>query len=148
MNNLTQNLKEWREKRNITDANTKVFVLNTIEELLEIYFDDKDVINDNKHGVWSIFFTDFYSNDLQPISESNSIDAIQDIQVFCINETELMGYDNLKCNEEVFKEINSRVQCPNQMIEWKEKGAYGKWKKYDKQDKDSLYKANYEGCKL
>jgi hypothetical protein len=149
MNNLTENLKVWREKRNITDANTKVFVLNTIEELLEIYFDDKDVINDNKDGIWSIFFTDLYGNDLQPIGESNTIDAIQDIQVFCINETELMGYDNLKCNDEVFKEIDSRVQCPNQMLEWREKGPYGKWKKSELQrDKDNWYKANYEGCKL
>ena len=148
MNNLTQNLKVWREKRNITDANTKVFVLNTIEELLEIYFDDKDVINDNKDGIWSMFFTDFYANDLQPISESNTIDTIKDIKVFAVNETELMGYCDIKTDEEVFKEIDSRVQCPNQMLEWREKGAYGKWKKDINQREETLYKADYEGCKL
>ena len=37
---------------------------------------------------------------------------LQDIQVFCINETELMGFDNIKCNKEVFSEINSREQDP------------------------------------
>jgi hypothetical protein len=91
-----------------------------------------------------------YFNDIDydNLNEFEIVDTIKDIKVFAVNETELMGYCDIKTDEEVFKEINSRVQCPNQMLEWKEKGAYGKWKKYDKQDEDSLYKADYEGCKL
>ena len=51
---------------------------------------------------------------------------MQDIQVFCINETELMGFDNIKCNKEVFSEINSREQDPIQKLV-KIKGVVGKW---------------------
>ena len=144
MNNLTQNLKVWREKRNITKADYLSFVGNVLEEILEPIY-EKVAVDDIKTKIVNQYFS--YTDEFQ-WNELDIIDAIQDIQVFCINETELMGYDNLKCNEEVFKEINSRVQDPNQMLEWKEKGAYGKWKKYDKQDKNSLYKADYDKCKI
>lgn len=146
--NYIQDLREWRKERNISNANTKVFVLNTIEELLEIYFEGKCVIDDNKHTIWNAFFTDADGNDLQPIGESNTIDTIQDIQVFCINETELMGYDNNLTMNETIKEISSRVQNPQQKLEWQENGAVGKWQKWQEQDKDTLYKANYIDCKL
>ena len=76
------------------------------------------------------------------------VDTIQDIQVFCINETELMGFDNIKCNNEVFKHINCRKQDPEQYIEWKEKVPYGKWKKWSEQPKDEIYEPNYGDCKL
>lgn len=141
--NLTQNLRQWRQDRNITNVNTKVFIENIIEELLEIYFDDKELIKTKKNLIMTNFFLK-----RNPINESNTLDAIQDIQVFCINETELMGYDNLKCNDEVFKEINSRRQDPMQYMEWDEFGANGKWQKWKEQPVETLYKANYESCKL
>ena len=59
-----------------------------------------------------------------------------------------MGYCDVKTDEEVFKEINSRVQDPQQKEEWKLKGDYGKWKKWQEQPKETLYKANYGVCKL
>ena len=55
-----------------------------------------------------------------------------------------MGYDNVKCNNEVFKHINCRKQDPSQIIEWKEKGAYGKWKKWSKQPQEEIYQPYYE----
>ena len=141
--NLTENLREWRKDRHITNENTKVFVENIIEELLEIYFDDKESIKTKKNLIMTNFFLK-----RNPIDELNTLDAIQDIQVFCINETELMGFDNIKCNNEVFQEINSREQDPQQFAEWKKYGASKKWQK-DKHQKDwTLYKANYEVCKL
>lgn len=147
--NLTQNLREWRRKRNITNADTKVFVINCLEELLEIYYDKKLDIDFLKNVIWDEYFTDDNANDLQPISELNTIDSIQDIQVFGANETELMRFDNIRCNDEVFAEIDSRKQCPNQMVEWREKGAYGKWKKSElERDKALWYKADYEKCRL
>lgn len=142
MSNLTENLEKWRWERNIKIENTKVFIANVLEELLEIYYCDKEMIEACKNDIIDDYFC------LPELNELNTIDAIQDIQVFCINETELMGYDNLKCNYEVFKEINSRVQDPIQKEEWKEKGAYGKWKKWQEQPLETLYKANYEECKL
>lgn len=142
MKTLTENLKEWRACRNIKSSNTKVFIENILEELLEIYYADKEMVKACKNDIISDYFC------LPELNENDIIDAIQDIQVFCINETELMGYDNLKCNDEVFQEINSREQDPQQFAEWQKYGAKGKWQK-DKHQKDwTLYKANYESCKL
>lgn len=145
---LTSDLKDWRSQRNITNANTKAYVQNVLEELLEIYYEDKLHIELAKNVIWDDFFTNESLGDYIPISEQNTIDAIQDIQVFSINETELMCYDNEICNQEVYKEINSRLQCPIQKEEWKEKGAYGKWKKWSEQPVDTLYKANYNKAKV
>ena len=142
MESLTKSLKEWRTSRNIKSSNTKVFIENILEELLEIYYFDKEMVKACKNDIISDYFC------LPELNESEVVDAIQDIQVFCINETELMGYDNIKCNEEVFQEINSREQDPQQFAEWQKNGANGKWQK-DKHQKDwTLYKANYESCKL
>lgn len=142
MSNLTENLKVWRKDRNITKADYLVFVGNILEELFEPIY-NKDAIPELKNKIIEEHF--IYGGGLDKLEV---IDAIQDIQVFCINETELMGYDNLKCNDEVFKEINSRKQDPQQFAEWQKDGASGKWQK-DKHQKDwTLYKANYGVCKL
>ena len=140
--NLTENLREWRKDRNIIEPNTKVFIENILEELLEIYYADKEMIKACKNDIMSDYFC------LPELNEINTLDAIQDIQVFCINETELTGYDNVKCNNEVFKEINSREQDPLQKIQWRESYAFGKWQKRKDQNPLTLYKANYESCKL
>lgn len=143
MNNLTQNLREWRKKRNITKADYLVFVGNVLEELLEpIYL--KEEIPSLKNTI----LQDYFGNSILPTKEIDYLDAIQDIQVFCINETELMGFDNIKCNNEVFKHINCRKQDPEQYLEWKEKVPYGKWKKWSEQPKDEIYEPNYGDCKL
>lgn len=138
---LTENLKEWRQDRNITKADYLTFVGNVLEELLEPVY-DKVHIPEIKRQMLDEYFL------MGDCDESEVIDAIKDIKVFCVNETELMGYCDIKTDEEVFKEINSRVQDPQQKEEWKLKGAYGKWKKYGQQDKETLYKANYGVCKL
>ncbi len=143
MNNLTQNLREWRKKRNITKADYLVFVGNVLEELLEpVYL--KEEIEDIKNTI----MYDYFGNSILKSKETDYLDAIQDIQVFCINETELMGFDNIKCNNEVFKHINCRKQDPDQYLEWKEKVPYGKWKKWSEQPKDEIYEPNYGDCKL
>ena len=142
MESLTKSLKEWRTSRNIKSSNTKVFIENILEELLEIYYSDKERVKACKNDIISDYFC------LPELNESEVIDAIQDIQVFCINETELMGYDNVKCNNEVFQEINSREQDPQQFAEWQKYGANGKWQKNRHQKDWTLYKANYESCKL
>lgn len=141
--NLTQNLRKWRQDRNIINPNTKVFIENILEELLEIYYADKEMIKACKNDIMSDYFC------LPELNEINTLDAIQDIQVFCINETELMGYDNLKCNDEVFQEINSREQDPQQLAEWQKFGASGKWQKSLLPEHiEKWYKADYESCKL
>ena len=142
---LTENLKVWRKDRNIIKSDYLTFIGNMLEELLEPVYENP-VINDIKNKIIEDHFT-FTFDDLN-WNKEEIIDAIQDIQVFCVNETELMGYDNIKCNNEVFKHINCRKQDPTQYLEWKEKGAYGKWKKWSKQPKDEIYQPNYESCKL
>lgn len=142
MSSLTENLKQWRKSRNIKYPDTKVYIANVIEELLEIYFKNKTVIKILQSIIMVIFSIK------KPISELNTIDAIQDIQVFSINETELMGYDNYFCNWEVFQEIDSRQQDPLQKLQWEEVGAFGKWQKDKNQDKSTLYTANYSKCRL
>lgn len=139
--NLTENLKIWRKERNISKADYLVFVGNILEELLEPVF-EKIFIPKIKQDILNEYFQ------FGEINENEVVDAVQDIQVFCINETELMGYDNVKCNNEVFKHINCRKQDPTQYLEWKEKGAYGKWKKWSEQPQEEIYQPYYESCKL
>lgn len=142
MKTLTENLKEWREDRNIKNSNIEVFIENILEELLEICYDDKEMIKEDAKEMMQRYF-DFRSMQ----SEDAIIDAIKDIKVFCINETELMGYDDVKTDDEVFQEINSREQDPKQFVEWQKHGASGKWQKYKHQKDWTLYKANYASCK-
>lgn len=143
MNNLTQNLREWRKKRNITKADYLTFVENILEELMECIH-SKDMIPKFKKQIMN----DYFNKDIVTVINSEAVDILQDIQVFCINETELMGFDNIKCNNEVFKHINCRKQDPEQYLEWKEKVPYGKWKKWSEQPKDEIYEPNYGDCKL
>ena len=143
--NLTENLKGWRKERNISKADYLVFVGNVLEELLEPIYNKEDIENRKNSILEKHFYNEVY---IENININDTIDAIQDIQVFCINETELMGYDNVKCNNEVFKHINCRKQDPTQYLEWKEKGAYGKWKKWSEQPQEEIYQPDYESCKL
>ena len=144
MSNLTENLRQWRADRNITKCSYIGFVENILEELLEPLY-GKNTTDDFKKRIIQEYFPDnewFYNN-------KSVVDAIQDIQVFCINETELMGFDNIKCNKEVFSEINSREQNPIQKEQWEKFGTFGKWEKSLLPEHiEKWYKADYESCKL
>lgn len=143
MNNLTENLKIWRKDRNITKADYLTFVSNILEELLEPIY-TKQTVKKYKDEIFDIYFKHCSNKYL----EIETLDAIQDIQVFCINETELMGYDNVKCNNEVFKHINCRKQNPIQKEQWEKLGAFGKWEKDRQQDQKEIYQPDYKECKL
>jgi len=143
--NYVNDLREWRKERDITKADYLVFVGNVLEELLEPLY-TKSQVEANKEEIMLEYFT--FANKENIAEEFEIIDTIQDIQVFCINETELMGYDNNLTMNETIKEISSRVQNPQQKLEWQEKGAVGKWQKWQEQSKDTLYKASYIDCKL
>lgn len=139
----TEKLREWRESRNIKTPNTKIYVENCIEELLEIYYKEKGSIDYLKNEIM-----DKYFNGLTEISVERTIDTINDISVFSINENENMGYDYDECMSETIMEISSRKQDPEQKIEWDLNGASGKWQKDKNQNKDELYVAKYELCKF
>jgi len=139
---LSKNLEQWREDRNITTPDYKVFFENIIEELLEPIY-GKSIVKQFKNEIVAKYYMEPFGLD-----EYEMIDAIQDIKVFCNNETALMGYDNEKCELEVFKEINSRKQCPIQKELWEEAYPVGKWEKDKNQDESTLYKADYSSCKI
>lgn len=138
-------LREWRNDRNITTPNTKVYIENVLEELLEIVYSDKKFIELYKNMIMEYYFFDKLLEDLD---EKNTLDAILDISVFSTNEAELMGYNMDKAMNEVVKEISSRVQDPIQKEEWSKSGAVGKWQKDLSQDKDTLYKADFDKAKI
>ena len=148
MSNLTEDLRQWRADRNITKADYLTFVGNVLEELLEPLYTKKSIenIKDDFISTWIDKDDCSDCSDLRFLNDV--VDAIQDIQVFCINETELMGFDNIKCNKEVFSEINSREQNPIQKEQWEKFVAFGKWEKNERQESWTLYKANYDSCKL
>jgi hypothetical protein len=145
MSNLTEKLREWRKDRNITTPNTKVYIENVLEELLEIVYSDKKFIELYKNMIMEYYFFDKLLEDLD---EKNTLDAILDISVFSTNEAELMGYDMDKAMNEVVKEISSRVQDPIQKEEWSKSGAVGKWQKDLSQNEDTLYKADFDKAKI
>ena len=138
-------LREWRNDRNITTPNTKVYIENVLEELLEIVYSDKKFIELYKNMIMEYYFFDKLLEDLD---EKNTLDAILDISVFSTNEAELMGYDMDKAMNEVVKEISSRVQDPIQKEEWSKSGAVGKWQKDLNQNEDTLYKADFDKAKI
>lgn len=138
-------LREWRNDRNITTPNTKVYIENVLEELLEIVYSDKKFIELYKNMIMEYYFFDKLLEDLD---EKNTLDAILDISVFSTNEAELMGYNMDKAMNEVVKEISSRVQDPIQKEEWSKSGAVGKWQKDLSQDKNTLYKADFDKAKI
>ena len=75
---------------------------------------------------------------------------LQDHKVYIENiYEELMGYDANKVMNETIKEISSRNQDKVQQEIWLQWGFDGtKWQKDLSQDVNTLYKANYQGCKI
>ena len=141
--NLTEKLRKWRSIRNITNADYLVFVGNILEELLEVTYTKNEI-----EAIKNEIIDRYFFRPIGTMNELDIVDTIKDIKVFCINETELMGYDDVKTDNEVFKHINCRRQDPMQYMEWDEFGASGKWKKDAKQPDKEIYQPNYESCKL
>jgi hypothetical protein len=137
---MFKKLEKWRNNRNISNADYKVYFGNIIEELLEPLYDKQDVkfIKDSIVDAWY--------RDIK-LDETKVIDTICDIGVFSINESENMGYNFEDSMSETIKEISSRKQDPIQKAEWEANGACGKWKKQVDQSVDTLYTADYSKCK-
>lgn len=138
-----EKLRVWRSDRKLSKPNTKLFIENILEELLEIHYTDKKKIDYIKNDIMERYF---YGN---PLSEIDTIDSINDIVIFSINETETMGYDADLTLSETILEIDSRKQDPIQKEMWDKWGDDNtKWKKWSEQPKETLYKADYSRCKL
>lgn len=64
---------------------------------------------------------------------------------FAVND---LGYDFQKMMLEKIKVISSREQDPKQAKDWALNGASGKWEKNKTQGKDTLYKPDFESCRI
>lgn len=144
LNNVEQ-LRKWRDDRRITESpDVKVYIENIIEELLEIFHEDKKTIGYIKSQIMDSYFDKEPSGEIEVI-----LDTINDIIVFSINQIELMGYNANLTLSETIKEISSRKQDPQQREFWDTFGYDGtKWEKDKEQDTSTLYKADYTKCKL
>lgn len=141
---MIKKLREWRKDRHLELQDHKVYIENIYEELLEAYY-TKEFIQEVKQE----FKENLLQDDIKVASEHEVVDAIADIIVFSINQLELMGYDANKVMNETIKEISSRKQDPVQQEIWFKSGYDGtKWQKDLSQDINTLYKANYQGCKI
>lgn len=170
---IIDGLNIWREERN---NNSKQFVVNTevgnlLEECKE-YLDAVDdyeridalcdicvfSINALSYLKFKIEKFDIFSNpcifriighvgrigtQLETQSE-HLINILKHSKSMMIE----LGYDFEKCMLETIKEISSREQDPKQKEEWSKNGPSGKWQKNKQQNPDTLYKADYESCKL
>ena len=136
-------LKKWRDDRPNLKPNHRVFVQNIIEELFEDLYEKNDI-----ERIKFEIMEKYYPIGMIPFSENATIDKMADIQVFAINEVELMNYDNDLVMDETIKEISSRLQDPIQKEIWSKWGYDNtKWQKDKNQQKDTLYVANYDGCR-
>lgn len=141
-NTNEKNLKKWRDERPSMEANYKSYFTNIVEEILEPLYSKATV------KILTQKIVNEYYKEPCNIDKDMIIDTICDVQVFSINEAELMEYDNSKAMSETIKEISSREQDPYQKTRWKKHGSCGeKWMKDQLQKRDTLYKANYQECK-
>jgi hypothetical protein len=174
---IVQELKQWRKNRNLkVELDKKVLIGNMLEECSEYFRADTNydkidalcdisvfAINsiDGKQGKDLIElditppFTPLVDSSIYKIINALSNMEYNSMQHFLVDMVNisyemiyLLGYDYKKCMLETIKEISSREQCPIQVIEWQENGISGKWLKNRNQDPKTLYKANYESCKI
>ena len=86
----------------------------------------------------------------EAISVEEEIDALCDIIVVAVGALNKLGYPPEFAMSETLKEIESRMQDPDQAEQWDLIGHVPsgvKWQKWREQPKDTLYTANYTLCK-
>ena len=81
-------------------------------------------------------------------SEHEEVDGLADTIKVAASAIYKKGYDIELVLKEMLKEISSRTQDPAQKEVWDKWGASGKWEKDKRQDKKTLYVANYYSCKI
>lgn len=143
---LTKSLRGWRKERNIKSITRETYVKQVLEELFELYGLQKEQVKTNTQALYDTWFLHLASRE---VSVDILLDGAEDNRTFSTNFIELLGYDEIKVSEEVFKEINSRKQDPKQKELWdKGQGLEQKWQKDQNQPKETLYEADFSNCKL
>ena len=171
---IIEELRRWREARNMQDNEFFVEeqVASMTDECKEVLLADTDehkaeelcdiaIFAINGLGLLKIEYKQkvtkwsglpsimrALSNILEENSERMAGVELNYIIKFCENTVTELGYDFKKMMMEKIKVISSRMQDPEQAKDWELNGASGKWKKFEGQDKNTLYDANFESCKL
>ena len=174
MREIIKTLEAWREARNMQDNEFFVEeqVASMTDECKEVLLADTDehkaeelcdiaIFAINGLGLLKMEYKPkitkwsglpsimrALSNILEENSERMAGVELNYIIKFCENTVTDLGYDFKKMMLEKIKVINSREQDKDQAKEWAINGASGKWKKFEGQDKNTLYYANFESCKL
>lgn len=172
MEEIVKLLAQWRKERNITDVSTiiediKKEVIEAKEELLknnkELYIVELADIGifclnwcgvKNKEFSYSdtkISSIEFIDLNIECVNECNDFDLyfkLREIFTICKNIAAKHNYDFEAAIKEKIKVLNSRKQCPIQQMDWELHGANGKWEKDKSQDTNTIYKPDYEKCKI
>lgn len=170
-------LKNWREERNIKwDIQRTVFLGNSLEEITEFEraendFEKVDAICDlivfhinsmynNSHNYERYLenVADAFMNCKSGYNTNNLMENLLKYSRGEIGDDKYLftlfyglfslGYDPYKSMIETIKEISSRKQDPKQAAEWESGKKEGKWMKDKNQDPSTLYKADYNSCKI
>lgn len=175
MKQIEKMLKIWRESRNINTLSetlkddlkkevieaqqglNKQDINNYCEEVVDVAifaFNALGVCNQYYSKQTSIK-TDIKLIDIE--NTINQIDLLRPIQTrvllcviigMCESLVSKRGFDFKKLTLEKILVLESREQCPKQKKEWFLNGMSSKWEKDPKQDKSTLYKINFDKCRL
>lgn len=175
MQQIEKQLKEWRDSRNIKifPETIKEDLLKELQEVREAVRNldfnnyceevvDISIFCLNSLGLLNYSYikqtTSLCEIKLSHIeSIINQIDITKPIQMkilFCIiigmceSLVIKKGFNFKKLINEKILVLQSRRQSMNQKKYWKDHGISGKWEKDPFQDKDTLYKINFDKCKF
>ena len=174
MNEIVEELKKWREARNMQDNEFVVEkeVASMLDECKEVLLADSDEHKAEEYCDIAIFAFNgisYTSENFFGIAVSNKrvrgvlhemayllkvtndfdiVLSLNKVISYCELAVNELGYDFQKMMLEKIKVISSREQDPEQAKEWALNGANGKWEKNKAQSKDTLYKPDFESCRL
>lgn len=172
MKEIINLLEKWREERNITDAST------IIEDIQKEIVEAKEELELNNRELYIVELADigifclnwagvkkkelsysdtkidsieFIELNIESAYRGNNIDLffkLREVFTICRNIALKHNYDFEAVIKEKIKVVNTRKQCPIQQMDWELHGANGKWEKDKKQDRTTIYVADYESCKI
>ena len=171
MNEIVEELRKWREARNMQDnefiLETEVAnMLKEVAEALEAKTDEHRAEEICDVAVFAFNGLAYLKEDYKHLCTDNGSIArisgcLVDILVgrnqgftlngiisYCKTFVSSLGYDFQKMMLEKIKVISSREQDPEQAKEWALNGTSGKWEKNKAQSKDTLYKPDFESCRI
>lgn len=175
MKQIEKELKNWRESRNIKTISltlkddlqkevieaqqglNKQDINNYCEEIVDV-----GIFAFNALGVSNQYYSRQTSiqTEIKLIHIENTINQIdlsRPIQMrtllcmiigMCEDLVTKRGFDFKKLTLQKILVLESRKQDPRQKKEWFLNGMSGKWEKMKDQPKDTLYKMNFDKCKI